>query len=239
MALSGSTERAIMNKRFMLLAASCGLTIFALAVLPAFASAGEYTADCEFGAPSPCNATITGGISELINTSIEGVSCTAFSGATNVTSGSSTGTIELTFTGCRETITGFKFSCTSAGASSGQIKTGSMVYHNVNLEDISAAPGILITGVNMTFVCAGFAKKTVTGNVLGRYVIPECGSFRGSTTVTFGRTSPGDQTYKQVTTSGTIFDLISNNDSGGTYFTTSLTGTGTISYMSNWVKLTC
>ncbi len=224
-----------MNKKLMLLVAAA-LTALAVAALPAVATAGEFNADCETGAS--CTATITGGAAELINSAGEGISCTAVGGSGSLTSGTSTGTVKLAFTGCRENVTIFKFTCSNTGTS-GKIETNTLTSHNIYIDPNKTTPGVLLTGVNVTFTCAGFADKTVTGNIIGHISNPQCGTFATEHTVAFEKIANGTQKYMQVTTTGTKYDLISNNDNGGAYLTSSQTGSGTLKYNSNKVKLTC
>ncbi len=226
-----------MSKKLMLLAAGA-LAALAFAALPAVASAGEFKADCSAGAT--CNATVAGGAASLGNTSGETISCTSVSGTASFTSGTSTGTSSLTFHGCRETATFFKFSCNSVGQPSQTITTGSLVAHLVYLNDARTQVGLLITNVNVTFTCAGFSDKTVTGNVLGQITNPECGKAKASHKAVFGATAHGQQAFKQVTGTGTIFDLTSNNDAGGAYSTSSQIGEGTLTYTEGkTATLTC
>jgi hypothetical protein len=218
------------------------LAALAVVAVPASASAGEFTVDCEDG-PS-CTAGVHGEAEtvELANTAGERITCTTVSGTSTQTSGTSTGSIRLTFKGCKEQVTIFKFSCNSAGQGSGIIDTGTLVTHIVNLSSFLDAPGILITNFNLTFECTGFGKKTLTGSLLGRIDITEseCGKFTPFRLITFLKLFNGQQADKQVTQAGTIFDLISNNDSGGEYKTSSLTFTAnTTSTLFDAEKLTC
>lgn len=225
-----------MNKKLTVFAVGV-LTTLAVAAVPVVASAGEFTADCENEAAT-CQGTISGGAVELSNTAGETIGCTSVSGVGTLTSGTSTGTVELTAQGCKEQITGFKFSCNNTGTA-GELKTGTLVAHGIYVDPNESIPGILITGVNLTFTCAGFAKKTVTGNLIGADPTPECGVFKASESGSLEQTASGQQKYKQVTTTGTVFDLITNNDSGGSYLTSALTGTATITAINTKVKATC
>jgi hypothetical protein len=228
-----------MNKKLMLLAAGAMATL-AFTLLPAVASAGEFTGDCKSGAT--CSATVAGGAASLGNTAGETISCTSVSGSASLTSGTSTGLIFLTFHGCKETATFFKFSCNSPGQQSGTIATGGLVAHLVYLGLATKLPaGILITNVKATFSCAGFSNKTVTGNVIGEITNPNCGSSSTSHQVTFSSfIQHGNQQWVQVTHQGTVFDLISNNDAGGSYSTSSLVGGMNLTYQfSEAATLTC
>jgi hypothetical protein len=226
-----------MSKKLMLLAAGA-LTALAFAALPAVASAGEVTADCSSGAT--CKAEVSGAASALGNTSGETISCTSVTGSASFTSGTSTGTSSLTFHGCRETATFFKFSCNSVGQPSQTITTGSLVAHLIYLDDAKTKVGLLITNVSVTFTCAGFSDKTVTGNVIGQITNPNCGKASTSHKVKFEQTAHGAQEFTQTTGTGTIFDLTSNNDAGGAYLTSSQKGEGTLSYIEGkTATLTC
>jgi len=216
------------------------LTALAFGALPVVASAGEFTADCETGAGKVCEGIVSGGAVVFSNTAGETIGCSSVTGIGTVTDGSSTGTVSLEASGCKETITGFKFSCNSPGQAAGKMSTGTLVAHGVYVDPNKTLPGILVTNVNMTIECAGFAKKTVTGNLIGADPTPECGVFKASETGSLQTTTHGQQQYKQVTTTGTVFDLISNNDSGGTYLTTAVTGTATVTAKAgDKVKATC
>jgi hypothetical protein len=224
-----------MNKKLKALGAGA-LAILALALVPAGASAGEFISDCETGAS--CSGTISGGAGTFSNSAGETFSCTAVTGTATLTSGTSTGTVQLAGTGCVETISGFKFSCSNT-ATAGKITTNTLTWHNVYVDSNKTLPGILVTGVNVTLVCGTFVKKTFTGNLLGAKLNPECGVFKATETGSFEQTAHGTQKYTQVTGTGTVFDLISNNDAGGAYATSSLTGTLTGTVSGTKVKATC
>jgi len=230
-----------MSKKLMVLAAGA-LAALAFTALPSIASAGEFEHHCTTtgGVAQPCTLTIEGGAAELVNTAGEGISCTSVTGTGSASTTGTTGAALLTFKGCRENITIFKFTCTSTGTA-GEIKTNELVSHNIYIDPSKTTPGLLLTGVNVTFNCAGFAKKTVTGNVIGHLTSPNCSSAVTSMGISFEKSSNGNQKYKQVTTTGTIFDLISNNDTeGGVYLTSSQAGTGTIKTAAGQhIRLTC
>jgi hypothetical protein len=234
-----------MNKKLMLLATGV-LAALAFAALPAAASAGEFAAHCKNGAAT-CTGNVVGGASQLKNHANEAVSCTSVDGKATVTNGSPTGFLELTFTKCVETITGFKFSCTGTGLAAGEIKTGKMVTHLVYLEPLpNTTAGLKVTlpgkgtGTGgVTFSCAGFAKKTVTGSVIGHISNPNCGNPSASHTADFTEVAPGTQRWNQATTTGEKTDLESNNDAGGVYSTSSQIGSGVITWEGTEVTLTC
>jgi hypothetical protein len=233
-----------MSKKLMLLAVGA-LTALAFTALPGAASAGEWEHHCTStaGVAEPCVLSVAGGGAELINDAGERISCTAVSGTGSAVTTGTTGSVKLTFTGCKETVTFFRFSCTSNGTS-GVIETNTLTTHNIYIEEATAAattPGLLLTGVNTTFTCAGFSDKTVTGNIIGHLTNPNCSSATTSMGISFDKHSSivGTQKYEQVTTTGTVFDLTSGpHEADGT--TSAQTGTGTISTKSGQhIRLTC
>lgn len=225
--------------RCLMLHAALTLTAVAFAALPALASAGEFTADCENGAAT-CTANIVGtGVAEFANTSGERITCSATSGAATVQSGKTSGSVELNFTGCREHATFFTFQCNSVGKPAGQIATGAIPWFWIRIL-VPALFGMLFVNTNMTITCAGFSDKRFTGNIIGALENPNCGTFQANHTVVFEKSSDGHQKYKQVTGSGSIHDLSSNNDTAsGAYATSSRTGTLHLNYTGTKVKLTC
>jgi hypothetical protein len=224
-----------MNKKLMLLAAGV-LSALAFAALPAVASAGEFTATC--GAGATCAGTIEGtGNTQFTDTTGLAVTCTQTTGTTSQTSGSPTGSAQFLFHGC-SAIPG---ECHSTGQPAGTITTNAMVTHLIYIDPNKTTPGVLLTSANVTFTCPGVfpITKTVTGNIIGHITNPECGVARTNHTTTFSKTGAGQQTFKQVTTTGTIFDLVSTNDAGGNNLTSAQTGEGHITYTGTTVKFNC
>jgi len=228
-----------MNKKLMLLAAGV-LSALAFAALPALASADEFQAHCEGAAE--CTGTIAGGVSELENSAGERIKCTGLTGNAKFATTSTTGTANLVFTECREQITAFKFKCNGGGGGAGEIKVNNLTYHLINLEETpTTTPGLKFTGVNVTFECTGFSKKTVTGEVAGEIEEAStiCNSAVNSHKINFEQsTTTGKQRWGQTETTGTFTDLISNNDAGGSYLTSAQIGTGTVTW-NHPVKITC
>jgi hypothetical protein len=201
-----------MNKKLMLLAAGA-LSALAFAALPAVASAGEFNVDC-----TTCSGTISSTAEATLTTDsgsiAEKIKCTgATSGTATQTNGTSTGTVQIVFTGCKDEF--ISSQCNSTGIS-GEIKTNVMTSHMVRIDPISGAtptgtPGVLLTGSNVTFTCPVVGvTKTVTGNIIGHWTNPECGKSVASHTVTFGAEG-NNQKYRQVTTTGTVFNLTSGS----------------------------
>jgi len=227
-----------MNRKPMLLAAGV-LTAIAFAALPALASGGEYEAHCIGG--STCVGEITGGATSLESDNGDIITCSTVGGSTSFATTSTTGTVNLHFTGCREHVTFFTFQCNSPGSAAGTINVTGVTYHLVNLEHGGTTPGVKLTNVSVTFDCPGYTKKTVTGSVVGHLENPAsfCNTATTTHAVNFQQgASTGIQKYMQVTTTGTQTDLIANNDSGGTYTTAAQLGTGII-HWNNPVMITC
>jgi hypothetical protein len=225
-----------MNNKLMLLAAG---VLIAIAAHPALASAGEYALHCE-GAVE-CTGTITGNHVELKNDANEAITCTTFEGSTSFTSTSTTGTASLTFRECREQITFFHFKCNSPGLGSGHITAPNLTYHVINLEPSPGVkPGIKFTNVAVTFECAGYSTKTMTGSLVGEMLNPAsfCNQSVTTHTVKFAQSSAGVQQWMQVTTTGTKTDLVTNDDAESAYTTSAVITEGPI-HWSRPVKITC
>jgi hypothetical protein len=225
-----------MSKKLMLLAAGA-LAALAFAALPTIASASEMEFHCEGSAT--CTGTIVGGASTLSNDRGEAISCTGRTGSASGTSTTATMTVKLTYTGCVETVSGFKFGRTNT-TTAGKIETNAMTGHLITM---GTNPAILLTGANMTFSCAAFLKRTVTGNIIGTFgeSIKVCdATAEASHRLVFAVSSHGvqaDQTYTGVT-----YDLISRDHSKteaeSPYTTFAETVEETITY-SKPVKITC
>jgi hypothetical protein len=231
-----------MKKKLMVLVAGA-LAALAFAALPATSSAGEWNLDCE---KLPCEGTVEStGNSVFSIVGGDTVLCTSVTGSVTAKALSgSKGTSNLTFHNCKEQNTIFHFNCQN-GATTGDIATGNQETDNVYLEDSTAAktvPGTLVTNASVTFTCAGgFASTTVTGNALGEFENLTCGVATKKLTVTFEATGHGQQKWKQVTTTGSILDLIgktSHSNAESTYVTSSQTGTAHLNWTQN-VTPTC
>jgi hypothetical protein len=108
-----------------------------------------------------------------------------------------------------------------------------------NAGDVNTPIGILITIGDVQITCAGgLLTKTLTGNVIGELETPNCGTAGTTYNLNFAPASAGSTTqrYEQVTTTGTLFDLVT--DIGGTPFTTSWEMTDQI-HLSGAITPTC
>ncbi|HVD39482.1 MAG TPA: hypothetical protein VNC16_00565 [Solirubrobacterales bacterium] len=233
-----------MKKKLMLLAAAA-LSALAFAAFPTVASAGEYEAHCEDAAGNTvatCNLSITSGFVELSDTSGLRFHCKTLSGTGSFTSTTSTGTATLELGECTDLTFGTE--CNNQGAGTKRIKTNALVWHLVNLEPApGTTPGVLFTNFNFTYSCPALGlKKTVTGNIIGHIEEPStiCNKTVTTLNVIFEKTGNGQQKFKQITTTGTLFDLISNNDAGGAYLTQALTDTVTFHVLEGrFLNITC
>jgi hypothetical protein len=235
-----------MRNRLILLGLAAMVT--AMFALPAVASAGEWSihnaagTNPEFTASS-ANPRLTANGQPNIN-------C-ATSSATGAHTSPTTGNITLTVQGCTESFTGS--SCTSPGQPAGTITTGPHVFHNVHLEPKATntnAIGVLITGEGSFahFTCKPFGASTtitVTGNIIGEVTSPTCAGAPSTTsTVVFG-TKAGEkeptQKWEQVTTSGTIYDLVADVTVFGSTSenTAAEDATGTLTFTNGAVTATC
>jgi hypothetical protein len=216
-----------MSKKLMLLAAGA-LIVLAFAALPAVASAGEFEAHCINGA-AKCEGTITSTTEATLTTDsgavAEKLRCTGpTSGTATQTSTSSTGTLQLVFTGCKDEV--FGAACQNGAA--GVITTNVMTSHLIYIDPNKSTPGVLLTGANITFTCNFGFTMTVTGNLIGHWTKPECGKAVASHIATFDVVG-NLQRYTQVTTTGTVFNLTSGlNHQNGNPDTTAFT------YKNSW-----
>jgi len=221
-----------MNKKLLLL-----VLALAFAALPALASAGEYELHCEGAAE--CVGEITGGPFSMISDSGEVFTCSAVGGSIRFASTSTTGTVNLHLTGCREHATFFTFQCNSAGAAAGTTSLVGLTYHLINLVHGGTTPGVKFTNISATFECTGFSKKTFTGSLIGHLESASCNTATTTHSVNFEESAiTGSQKYTQTTTTGAETDLITNNDAGGSYTTMAIISTWTIHWDHN-VKITC
>jgi hypothetical protein len=207
-----------MSKKTKLLAAGV-LGALALAALPTFASAGEYEMHCP---KVPCVGSINGTQAQhMIEFEDDGnfrFSMTAIEGTITVNSSTTTtATVELTITGLQEKVTGFSWTCSNTGKS-GEVKTGPISLHFVNLTHGGTNPGVLLTNINTTFGCPDiFSTRTVTGNLIGTLSEANCNIAAATSTVTFNSVGgpPRAQEFEQVTGAGPIYALTSGNHTFG------------------------
>jgi hypothetical protein len=225
------------HKLMMLALAAVSAACFAL---PSVASAGEWRIYTETAA-NPA-FTISGKSANLSSSGFGAflpVQCTAFSGSGSYPT-PFTAFMTLTFTGCTQSGN----TCTTSGQATGTIKTTELVSHNIMIESTEqvagGTAGLLITpngGHFATFVC-GSSTFTVGGNgIIGDISSPKCGAaFQKTATVEFKTSSSGNQLYKQVTTTGTSYDL--STTLGSSTFTSGWDATAAFTF-NQGIKMTC
>jgi hypothetical protein len=231
-----------MSKKLMLLAAGA-LAALAITALPGAASAKETALKCE---KTPCAFTETGGLTTFSTVSGDTVTCTSVSGngeAINLSNLETTTTqVTLLLHGCKETSTIFKFACSTPGTPSGTIHGGTATAHIIALTG-GTETGVLLTNPKTTFTCAGgFARTTVTGNIIGE-IETKCGSAASAVQkLNFETTGHGAQKLKTYT--GATFNLIAATNHNETptatsgYETAAKSGTTTLTWNQN-VQVTC
>jgi hypothetical protein len=228
-----------MSKKLMPLATGV-LMALSLAAFAGTAAAQETKLKCE--GEGACTFKASGGVSSF---SIEGgdtVKCEGVSGEGAVTGlnaerESSTGTVQLLFTGCREQNTIFQFACSNT-ATSGSVTTNVMTIHGIALSSGTKA-GNLTTNAGVTFTCAGgFGSTQITGSIIG-----ESESSCGTNTSTvhkgvFATTGDGAQALTAYTGSTFKLEGKTSHTGSGTYANFAASGTGVLTFNQN-VILTC
>jgi hypothetical protein len=231
---AGNKKGHIMSKKTMLLALAAASA--ALFSLPVVASAGEWKIDCPNKEPT-CAFTTSGLHAELRTLDEPTITCAANTGSGTATNEGTTGTLEVTFTGCKAL--GF-FSCNTFGAASGTIKLASSVSHNIYLEDSKTKLGTLVTPATTTLICPGISSLNVSGTVIGE-LTQGCNVESQTFNVTFAAAASDEKTQKweQITRTGeTKYDLTAPTE-GGPARTSAQIASGTITFSTGKAKTTC
>jgi hypothetical protein len=229
-----------MSKKTMVLALAVACA--ALFALPAAASAQSWHNSIS-GAAS--NFSVSGKGGTLTSADGINVSCTGTSGSGSFST-TTEGTASLKFTGC----TAFGFACNSPGAASGTISLSNSFDAIEPTKGASGiTPGVLLTPdsssvTELTPSGASAGKKFIVEfscflqsvKVYGNGVIgtihspdPACGVASHSYGLNFESSMQGHQ--KDLTWTGTTYDLISNSSSS--HPTASLDGTATLTYSAS------
>ncbi len=220
-----------MSKKLILLAvAAVSAVLFAL---PAVASAETWhiTKAEKFTAHGG-HALLTVDMPEA--TEITCQSNTATGEYENTTTGKN---LVLTFHQCEVAGTGGFIPCNTPGLPSGTIRTTALTFHNIMVE--KEKPAILITPNNghfATFNCP-FIHINVRGNGIIGEVEKKCGESSKEAGLSFTSVDTGTQTWRQITTAGTVFDLTSSKN-GEPPFTASEDATGMVTFGSSQT-ITC
>jgi hypothetical protein len=224
-----------MNRKTIMLLALAVVSA-AMFALPAVASAGEWKMDCP-GGKATCEFTTSGGHAELRAVEEPTITCTANTGSGSATNEGTTGTLAITFTGCKAL--GF-FSCNTSGAASGTINLASSVSHNIYLEDNKTKLGLLLTPATTTIICSGISSLNVSGSVIGE-LTQGCNVESQEFNVAFAAAAGNEKTqrWEQITKTGSNFDLTATTDkTGGNNELAAQVASGTIKFTGK-AKTTC
>jgi hypothetical protein len=211
-----------MSKKILLLA----LAVAAMFALPAAASAQEAHVD------GVTNFTGHGPKGSLVASGEPTIECTATAVTGSFDSGSTTtGKINITFTGCEAEFLFFRVGCNTSGAASKTIIT-SGAFHIITVNN---KPGVLVTPAKTTIICAGFSNTIVQGNLIGTITSPACEAESTSLGISFN--SNNTSTQEHMTYTGVKYDLTAQTEGEGAV-TAGLTGTATLTSATKG-KLTC
>jgi hypothetical protein len=187
------------------------LTAMAITAIPATASAAGWDIDVE-GGTVPLKFTVASNEVKFTMALGTTLSCTKVAGSGQYLT-TTEGSLEFTFNGCQR---GGGEECHSKGALFGEVTSTSLAFHNIMAEStvqvFNGIPGILITGNNNHFAtleCALTTAEVIGNGVIGIMTAPVCATAAWSPTATvnFASTKPGQQEYKQVETTGTVYDF--------------------------------
>jgi hypothetical protein len=228
-----------MNKKIMLLAlAAVSAAMFALPAAASATHAHIQTAGETF--------TVTVAPGTLTRTDGLHLTCTGGTGNGSFDLGSTTtGTVSLTFTGCKSAFG----HCQTKGTPTGVIHTGTYVFHLITLPvdgAMAKAPGLLITpsGAAITpgqllfsdFECVG-STVTVFGNGIIGTLDSACGGAASKThTLTYGSSATGVQT--DLTWTGVTYDLTSTFINAS-HITSSIDTEATITFPNKAQSIVC
>jgi len=193
-----------MSKKIMLLAlAAVSAAVFAL---PAAASATEAHID------GVTSFTGTFGLSTLTAKEEPTITCEGPNHVTGKfdTGSTTTGTIELDFTAChtKDPIFGATIKCRTSGSPLDNTIKSSGAFHVITTNN---KPGILVTPVATSVVCAGISTVKVAGNIIGTITSPAC-EVESKSLVTSFKAAGAVQEDKSYT--GTNYNLTSQTGEG-------------------------
>ena len=205
-----------MSKKIMLLAlAVASVAMFAL---PAAASAQEIHLE------GVTSFTGTAGAGSLVAESEPTITCESTDVTGTVSAGGTTGNITLDFTGCHTSIFGITAKCRTSGSPIDNTISSSGVFHFVTIPvEATTKPGILVTPVVTTIVCAGISNTITGGNIIGTVTSPACGAESTELTTSFSATG-SVQNHKTYT--GSTVNLTAQT-SGGAVKAAGLNSTAT------------
>jgi hypothetical protein len=181
--------------------------------LPAAASAGEPKIDPAKGT-FPVSFTAAGGYMKLVNASPI-ITCDSYKASGKFTS-ATTGSIETTFETCGITVLGNRYPCNTPGQSLGTITFSESTFHLVYLTSGKTVPGVLITPpANGLFSNTSCVEEIRGTGYMGLLSTPSCGKATASFNFAYELNVSGMQKYRQVTGTGTFYNLQYNGSETG------------------------
>jgi hypothetical protein len=186
-----------MSKKIMLLAlAVASVAMFAL---PAAASAQEIHLE------NVTSFSGSAGAGSLTAESEPVITCESADIEGTVSAGGTTGNISLDFTDCHAPpIFGITIKCRTSGSPLDNTIKSSGVFHLVTLANNK--PGILVTPVATTIICAGITNTITGGNIIGTITNPACGGESKELTTKFSATGAAQE---HTLYTGTAYTLTS------------------------------
>jgi hypothetical protein len=193
-----------MSKKTILLAlAAAGVAMFAL---PVGASAQEIHLE------AVTSFSGTAGASTLTTESEPVITCESADVEGTVSAGGTTGNTSLDFTGCHTTVFGITAKCRTSGSPIDNTIKSSGVFHLITISSLE--PGILVTPVVTTIVCAGISNTVTGGNLIGELLSPTC--FTTETSEIFMNFAATGSVQRIKTYTGATYNLTTKTGSEGT-----------------------
>jgi hypothetical protein len=206
----GAGEKGTQMNKKMLTLLAAALMGFGLVGPPSAAA----SPDIDFSKANP--HFVSSGGTSLLTIGFT-LSCTSISsqgqwtteGALNT---GSTGTVQITFKGCRVPN---GVACSSPGAASGEIKSEELVFHLVYIKGFlsSHTVGMLFTNNATTGRFAVTSCGNITGNgIIAHLGSPECGKTSKTLSTTFESTSFGVSRYQEIEGSSTKYHWLAGTN---------------------------
>jgi hypothetical protein len=214
-----------MSKKIMLLALA--VTSVAMVALPVAASAQEIHLE------GITSFSGTAGASSFAPEGEPTITCESTDLSGTVSAGGTTGELSVDVTGCHTTVFGFTAKCRTTGSPLDNTMKSSAAFHLITLG--SGTPGILITPVVTTYVCAGITNMITGGNIIGTITSPACGAENKEMTTNFAATGA---VQEHSTYTGTTLNLTAKTGEGGTVKKAGLVSTARVQSATTG-KLNC
>jgi hypothetical protein len=242
-----SKKISMIKKLMMLALAAVSAAMFAF---PALTSASSWHLEKSAGGATGPELVITGGATTLtIAGGFFTIQATGVSGAARFNSESTTtGILTTESAGVKGGLrfvgfTVFGVPCTSAGQPAGTVLTTPLAFHLDKID--TETPGILFTSngggaepKHFASLTCGSTSIVLRGNGLFGDITDKCSEETEKSTALFQTTgASGQQKYKQVTTTGTNFDLEASLN-GGAFGTAALEFTASVVAVKSKINCT-